>query len=97
MSAITNFNPVKSINSLLQPLGMTLSNKQQIINKLAFATFAILAINYGLTAVDAGSVIRDVNRSDDLEDCLTNVCDHIGDEAQDLRDRCYRACQRRFS
>lgn len=53
MPAITNFNPIHSINSLLQPLGLTLSNKQQVINKIALATLAVLAFSYGPQMVDA--------------------------------------------
>ncbi|MGL5626812.1 MAG: hypothetical protein ACRDDW_04780 [Candidatus Rhabdochlamydia sp.] len=38
MTAITNFK--QSINYLLQPLDLTLSNKQQIVNKIALTIFA---------------------------------------------------------
>ena len=108
MSAITNFNPVQSVNSLLKPLGLTLSNKQQIINKLALATLAILAVTYGLEMVEGGSV-WDISRSRTFAECQ-RMCEKIQvpDEGADCNRRCRntlvelvagcdRACQNRFS
>ncbi|MGL4539730.1 MAG: hypothetical protein ACRCU0_01960 [Candidatus Rhabdochlamydia sp.] len=52
MLGAINFNPVQAVNSLLNPLGLTLSTKQQIISKIAFASLAMLAINNALQKVD---------------------------------------------
>ncbi|MGL5263736.1 MAG: hypothetical protein ACRDAI_04055 [Candidatus Rhabdochlamydia sp.] len=45
MLGITNFNPIESINVRLRPLGFTISTRQQIINKVALASLAMLAMN----------------------------------------------------
>lgn len=77
MSAITNFHPIKAINSLLQPFGLTLSNKQQIINKAALAALAILVVTCGLGMVEAqSSTIRDAGRAQSSTDCY-ETCGYI--------------------
>jgi hypothetical protein len=42
-------SPITWVNSLLNPLGLTISNRKQVINKLARALFVILAINHVLS------------------------------------------------
>lgn len=58
MLTATNFNPIKSINFLIQPLGLAISSKQQIINKIALVTFALIAFNQvsQTTGVNAASL-----------------------------------------
>lgn len=68
MLAITNFNPIQSINSLLQPLGLTLSNKQQIVNKIALAAFAVLTFSYAPQMADA------LCPRGNLHNCVTILC-----------------------
>lgn len=58
MLGITNFNPKETIHSVLNPFGLTISNKQPIINKLVFAAFAMLAINHALPAVTQGHTMN---------------------------------------
>ncbi|MGL5263737.1 MAG: hypothetical protein ACRDAI_04060 [Candidatus Rhabdochlamydia sp.] len=45
MLGITNFNPIGAINARLQPWGFSISTKQQMISKIAFASLAMLAIH----------------------------------------------------
>ncbi len=45
MLEITSFSPINGINFLLDPLGLTISNRQQVVNKLALALFVMLAID----------------------------------------------------
>lgn len=68
MFAAINSNPVKSINSLIQPLGFAVSSKQQIINKIALITFALIAFNQvsQTMGVNADSLQSCLN------DCATN-------------------------
>lgn len=55
MLGITNLKPIESINSVLQPLGLKVSNKEQIISKLAWMTLATLTIYNLVSTVEAGS------------------------------------------
>ena len=87
MSTITNFHPIKAINSLLQPLGLTLSNKQQVINKVAFAALAMLVVTCGLATVEAqSSTIRDANRAQSATECYS-ICGYINPPVCGYSDR----------
>jgi len=83
MSTITGFNPIKSINSLIQPLGLAVSNKQQIINKIALASFAMLAFSYVPQAADALC-------SRSLVSCVNSCVDLYYKGSG--RDQCFRQC-----
>ena len=76
MSEITNFNPIKSINSALLPWGLAISNKQQIITKIAVASIAALAINHVLPAVGG----EEYTAAYLLRDCIDNFCSQIASE-----------------
>ncbi|MGL5627250.1 MAG: hypothetical protein ACRDDW_07080 [Candidatus Rhabdochlamydia sp.] len=68
MLAAINFNPIKSINSLIQPLGLAVSSKQQIINKIALVTFALIACNQ----ISQEMGVNAANLQSCLNDCATN-------------------------
>ena len=55
MSAITNFNPIQTINSFLKPLGLAVSSKQQVISKTTMIAFAALSL---LQVANAGGCIQ---------------------------------------
>ena len=42
---IKSFSPIQSINSLLQPLGLSVSNKQQVLAKATMVALAALTFN----------------------------------------------------
>jgi hypothetical protein len=52
MLEITSFNPINWVNFLLDPLGLTISNREQVINKLARALFVMLAINHAFSGIE---------------------------------------------
>ena len=84
MSAITNFHPIKAINSLLQPLGLAVSNRQQIISKAALAALAMISLNYVL--VEAITC---------REACVINHCQggcHSSKGTNDAYTACYYQC-----
>lgn len=63
--------------------------------KVAFAALAMLVVTCGLATVEAQSgTIWDVNRSEDLQDCLY-MCNQIQEDSS-LRNRCRQACANRF-
>ncbi|MGL5627350.1 MAG: hypothetical protein ACRDDW_07590 [Candidatus Rhabdochlamydia sp.] len=80
MLGAINFNPVQAVNSLLNPLGLTLSTKQQIISKIAFASFAMLAIN---------NVLQNINVNAD--DCH---CRYETKCLWAIKKHCYQECER---
>lgn len=93
MSAITNFSPIQSVNSLLKPLGLTISNKQQIITKVALA---MLVITCGLATVEGK--IWDLNETTFYRECK-DICDMIkrqDPKAGDVLISCYTFCQNKF-
>jgi hypothetical protein len=77
---MTSFNPIESINSLIEPLGLAISNKQQIINKIALAFFAMLAINHAFSTVEGNESFllnRCINKCRWDHDCVRNCYDRI--------------------
>ena len=102
MLTITNLHPIKAIHSLLQPLGLTLSNKQQVINKVAFAALAILVVACRLATVEAqdAPAIEDAKKAKSLSECLA-VCSRImiGYRTRlplDLRNDCNQFCEKKW-
>ncbi|MGL5263634.1 MAG: hypothetical protein ACRDAI_03530 [Candidatus Rhabdochlamydia sp.] len=88
MIGITNFNPIQSINSLIQPFGLKVSNKQQIINKVALASLAIISLSHLVPAVVGDSSYRD---------CVDNRCGGIDrDCCNDVYKRCLAYCRRNY-
>ncbi|MGL4539506.1 MAG: hypothetical protein ACRCU0_00825 [Candidatus Rhabdochlamydia sp.] len=88
MIGITNFNPIQSINSLIQPFGLKVSNKQQIISKVAFASLAILSLSHLLPSV-AGDR--------DYRDCVYNRCGGINrDCCESTYQRCLAYCANNY-
>ena len=95
MSAITNSSPTQSVNSLLKPLGLTLSNKQQMIDKIKLiAPLAIIA-TCGATLVSAQqySFSDDVSNSRSYQHCLRSVCEQL---SMSLYYPCVEACSLRL-
>lgn len=91
MIGITNFNPIQSINSLIQPFGLKVSNKQQIINKVALATLAILSVSHLFSTVEG------YTRQELLDDCLEGCRVNIDRQCCESTFRkCVRACFRKY-
>ncbi|MGL4539602.1 MAG: hypothetical protein ACRCU0_01310 [Candidatus Rhabdochlamydia sp.] len=72
MLGITNFNPIKSINSLIQPLGLAVSSNQQIINKIALASVAMLAISFTLPIVEGGELNKCMVACRGMKSCINH-------------------------
>lgn len=53
MLTITNFDPIKSINSFIKPLGLAVLTKQQIIAKTTMVVLAIIALSEVMEFVQA--------------------------------------------
>jgi hypothetical protein len=97
MLGITNLKPIESINSVLQPLGLKVSNKEQMISKLAWGALATLTICSMLSTVEGRSVGRSQycrNEDSQIEACKAGCPQRVSgfyDYANALAN-CYRGC-----
>lgn len=90
---ITNLKPIKSINSVLQPLGLTVSNIEEMISELARGTLATLTIYIMFSTVEAQSqrcVNQDINIQNCKDDCLERF------SRRDILLNCLRGCVARY-
>lgn len=77
MLTITHFNPIESINALIQPLGFVVSNKQQIIAKITLLALAVLTFTQALPLAEraANNYETALNRCIEHSKAgLVNVC-----------------------
>lgn len=100
MQAITNFSLIQFMNSLLNPLGFTISYERQIINKVALAAIAMLAVASELSMVEGKT--WSTRTAANFSECA-EVCRRIGRNPNDkdafgrnLLDSCMDICRAKF-
>jgi hypothetical protein len=86
--------------AIREPLRLTISNKQQIINKTALIALAILVVSrlVSVEGQDTKSIIWDLNKTASYRECA-NTCDFIkslDSKARDVLIDCYTFCNVKF-